>query len=418
MNIFGDVEAQGAQFVGYEESARLIAGYIRGSRLSRELATRTLDYLRKTDETFTATEVIALLANKVHSGATPVLALIFFEQTVSEKIWQGDWMRPPEVRAWAEENGRIDLLRAGHHGAIPISGIASDKWQLEHDLAEARQTCLDRLRLITGSEVHLSTYSVTDKFPMRLELNRPRDSAVRAAALDLSAVSLPGATPSTPVSVGADLLMAGLRSNKSATRAALLWAVFETLLSQPGVDNVECAELAADIASVQLSRHFVQVAMSMVRGKRGEKAYAASVKGLSSDQEMDVFIHYLNLGSFSTVSSQSTRLALEATAKRLTAGGLREYRDRIAAILKHLYRQRNMAIHGGVEDGPMMARVAELSAPIASALVHSTARHGAADRQGILAMAGAAAYEFAVLKEVDKGQPVVSLVMANERRSS
>jgi hypothetical protein len=70
-------------------------------------------------------------------------------------------------------------------------------------------------------------------------------------------------------------------------------------------------------------------------------------------------------------------MSLVHTVRLFDADVLTKQRDEIAQVLRGLYRQRNLILHGGVTDGPLLDGIVRASTPFVTAVVNRYARASA-----------------------------------------
>lgn len=375
-------------FAGYRYTSGRILAHLVCAGLSTEIIRRSLHFLRMDTVEYKASDIVEDFAKRLERGPKPVKILLFLEQTFSLSALGVHWMTGSEVRAWAEQNDLKQALPDHFHGAIPVTGYAWDKWQLREMATTVRASLIDRAQAITGDELKISLAAVVDAFEGTVVLDVRDDNHPRIARYQLPALTLGTTDSSQPLEVATDFYTAAVRANAQATRATLLWAALEVVFSEPGVDNVECASHAADLAAFRQTRRLVGISMQMLTDHRGDPAYAAKAVGLSGEVEYSVFIAYLQEANYSGIQSVQCRSLITHAATRLTCRGMVTYRDSIFVQLRHLYRQRNLAVHGGITDSPLMAAISLLAEPTVAAAINQLSSTNARTRDEILLQTG------------------------------
>jgi hypothetical protein len=367
---FRELEAgTAADFLGYRDSSALLIAHLIGANLSPDIIKRQIDYMRSQPATFDASDVINAFADRIKAGKRPVEVLFILEQTIPQGITGIQSMTAGEVRQWADKRGLTTTLPDHFHGAVSMQGYAWDKYHLRELATQARLSLIDRTRAKIGRDILVSRIAITNAFDHRINCSDQEDSHARVGRYDLTTMAL-NATASSDVSeVAMEFFTAAARAHSQASRTALLWAAVESLFSEPGTNNMASASHAANIASIRQAKRFVGIGMTMLGGGRGDPGYATRVVNLGQEEQYALFTTYLQDNHFANIASPQCRSFMDHLRLRVTERGLISYRDNLESHLRHLYRGRNLAVHGGVTDSPMLAIVNSLSEPIVAVVL-------------------------------------------------
>lgn len=375
-------------FAGYRYSASRIIAHMVCAGLSIEIIRNSLHFLITSNIEHNASRVIEEFVQRLDRGPKLVKALLFVEQTISLPVLGVNWMTVSQAREWAEQHELTEQLPTKFHGALPITGNAWDKWHLQEMVSTVRSSVIDRVRAISGDEIKISLTALVDAFDGIVKLNIQGDNHPRAARYRLPQLTLSATDSSQPLEVAMDFYTAAVRANGHAARATLLWAALEVLFSEPGIDNLECANYAANFAATHQTRRLVGISMKMLGDHRGDPVYAATAATLSGESEYEAFVDYLKKHDYSGIQSAQCFALMKQVAIRVTGRGMITYRDSTFNQLRHLYRQRNLAVHGGITDSPLMAAISFLSEPTVAAVINQVASTGALTRDDLLRETG------------------------------
>ncbi|MGP5672872.1 hypothetical protein [Brachybacterium alimentarium] len=388
------------EFTGYEYASLQILSHLLTSGLTANIIDRSLGYIESSDITHTASDVINHFEDRINRGPKHVTCLLLLEQPVSPSIHGENWMSAGKVRDWAHSQGLLAEVPRGIHGAIPVTGNAWDKWQLFELVSSARASIIGRARAMTGRDMRISQIVLTDAFDRIVKITDREDRHPRTARYEFQDLTL-GATDSSQIAEAAmEFYTSARRSTSPAAKVSLLWAAIEVLFSEPGTENIECAGRAADFASIRQTKRLVSVGMIMLSSNQGDAAYAASVEGKSDEQAYSEFIKYIKEEKYAGVRSERCRKLLPVLSKRMTAGGIVRFRESIEVLLRHLYRGRNLAIHGGVTDSPIMRPIGRVAEPFVAAAIDYTLKENAKTREDVLLLCGRASLRIDTLSAI------------------
>lgn len=400
-------ENNNSEFLGHRYTASRIIAHLVCTGLSDRIIASTLHFLRSDAIEYSASEFIGEFSKRLQRGPKPVTVLLFLEQTFNLSRLGLSAMTAKEAREWGEQNGLTSIFPRHFHGAILVTGHAWDKWHLQEIVTTIRSSFIDRIHAITGDEIKIARRAAVDAFEGAVSLDTQKDNHPRIARYQLNSLTLDSTDSSQPLEVATDFYTAAERADAQATRATLLWAALEVLFSEPGVDNVECASYAANLTAIRQTRRLIGISMDMLKGQRGDASYAAGAASLSAEAEYLLFIDYLKAANFSGIQSDALRSIIKQAETRATRRGLVNYRDSIYLQLRHLYRQRNLAIHGGITDSPLMSSISILAEPSVAAAINQLFSTSARTRDELLLQSGTNALLIERLRAEadDKDQP-------------
>jgi hypothetical protein len=168
-----------------------------------------------------------------------------------------------------------------------------------------------------------------------------------------------------------------------ASAAGMSWTALESLFASPGDEQrgVQVANRASDVALVAYVRSQIQDCLGALRGHARKDPISVELTGLEGLERIRRVESLLTTGDYERVSNASVRLDLAHAAELLTVDGLTCKRADIRAFVLDLYRQRNVTLHGGITDSPLLSATLRDAVPIVSAVVNRYAsRNRSSDR--------------------------------------
>jgi len=174
--------------------------------------------------------------------------------------------------------------------------------------------------------------------------------------------------------VAIDLFLAALSEAGSST-VGTLWAALEALLAAPGdPDRAQVASRAGDIALVALVRASIQMSMGNLFARCPGESLTVRINALEGRDRLSEFERALRGDEHEALPRRSTRLMLSHTKRIFDPDALKLKREELRQTLRALYRQRNLVLHGGVTDAPLLDDIIRSSTPLVAAVINRYAR--------------------------------------------
>ena len=162
-------------------------------------------------------------------------------------------------------------------------------------------------------------------------------------------------------------LLEPLASSSPATAVASGWAAFEALLSEPG-DHAVVADRMGAIVACSFPRAELTVLSYQVA--KLDPALGSRLGQCTTNRDRaDVVAREIAAGALLPLSTASDRAAAERMRKVLADPYpvLRDIEGYARNTFRRLYRQRNLALHGGKTDGIALRASVRTVAPLAGA---------------------------------------------------
>ncbi|GAA1955186.1 hypothetical protein GCM10009798_13020 [Nocardioides panacihumi] len=362
-------------------AATLLTAFLLGEGVHPAYLSRWLDYRRKHEpRTMTLGDLIHDLIDLIGHGEGTAEALVMLAQTVKPEVRSGPgWITRRQVNEWLDENGLggNGLVPRTMHGGIILRGSGRDIDGILESASEAVHRVTHAALLKTGVMpkfhrlVWIKGLKAPRTLPSRTRLEHllpnydiPEPIMGRSASDDRLEVAVE--------SIQASVLAGG------AAAAGMLWATVEGLFGSAGDQSkLVSGERAADVATIAWIRFALTNTMGALIGKQGDPIFSSSLAGLSREASMLALVAFLQGSDFSGI--QSTRVVSQArhTADFLRPQEVRRLRAEILTTFKGLYRQRNLILHGGVTDAPLLAGILRSSTPLVTAAVNRFAANRA-----------------------------------------
>jgi hypothetical protein len=191
---------------------------------------------------------------------------------------------------------------------------------------------------------------------------------------EIGAPQIEAASSNDRLEVAVELLLAGL-SEGGPSAAGTLWAALEALLAAPGdPDRVEVAYRAGDIALVAMIRSSIQISLGLLFSRCRNDALTQRLRSIDGEARLVEFEAALRRGDHESVGNRAVRVALSHSRRLLDPDSLMEKRKELRQTLLGLYRQRNLVLHGGITDSPLLDGILRSSPPLVTAVVNRYAR--------------------------------------------
>ena len=373
---YGDASAPA--FVGAipaREAAGLLVAHMLDLGFSSSYLSRWFNYLAVHDtSSYTLSGIIDKLEDRSKNARGRAQILLILARPPQDYIRSlHGWMDGGAVTRWLADNN-LHGPRSIHGGLL----YESQQWDLDGALlnvARAAHRLKQRTNLKTGRapEFYSTAWIVGVKDPRRL----PPISQLGRTTMpgyELGDLRVEASGSDDRLEVAVELLVSAL-SEPGPSAAGTLWASLEALLAAPGdPDRIQVAQRAGDIALVALIRASIQISLGMLFSRCPEDGLSRRLLGLDLQDRLLEFEAALRRDEHGTLAHSRTRLVLAHTRILFDADALRSKRQELQQTLLHLYRQRNLVLHGGVTDAPLLGGVLRASTPIVIAVINRYAR--------------------------------------------
>lgn len=358
------------------DAACFLASHLLQLGISRSYWARWLDYRMLHDpQNYTLDDLLREIEEIYTKGPGLFRIMVALARPPQEDIRSlRNWLPAKSVREWLSEQS-LDGPRRLHGGIL----YETEQWDLDSALmnvAMAVHRLRQRLLLKTGR---------APEFHGKAWIKGVRASRVLPNVSQIGRALVPGyefgddaqaeaAASENRLEVAIDLLQAVLSEPGPGT-TGILWAALEGLLAAPGdPDKIQVCKRAADISLVALVRTSMQVSIGTLVSRCPDEAVSQRIRRLGQSGGLAEFEQSIRRGDHDTITHRSTRVMLSHARSLLDADVLRAKRIELEQTFRGLYRQRNLILHGGITDAPLLHSIFRSSAPLVTAVVNRYAR--------------------------------------------
>jgi hypothetical protein len=284
-----------------------------------------------------------------------------------------NWLDATAAREWLSRHG-LQGPRTLHGGIL----YKSEQWDLDGALlnvAKAIHRLRQRTMLKTGKapEFYGTAWIAGVRTPKPLPGVSQLGRAL-APGYELGDTQVDAPASGDRLEVAIELLQAAL-AEPGPSAAGTLWAAMEGLLAAPGdPDRVQVCQRAADIGLIALIRSSIHISIGALFSRCSEEAFAQRISGLERRDRLVEFEKALRRDEHQTLSHRSSRLMMSHARRLFGAAALRSQRKELEQVLRGLYRQRNLVLHGGITDAPLLDDLLRSSTPLVAAVINRYAR--------------------------------------------
>jgi hypothetical protein len=129
----------------------------------------------------------------------------------------------------------------------------------------------------------------------------------------------------------------------------------------------------ADIALIAFIRSAIWGALGTAMTKKREPL-AAALSATPAEDRLGRLEVALQSAEYEALGRVASRIHLRHVAQLLNPDHIKDLRISFRNTLAGLYRQRNLVLHGGITDGPLLSSYVRSGLPLASAIVNRYAR--------------------------------------------
>ena len=358
-------------------AAGLIASFLIEEGVSPAYLSRWLDYR----QTHSAEEIdlgnlISQFADLHKKGRKPIEILVLLEQTVNPEIRESlSLLSASDTKTWLQSNN-FELSRGAAsrlHGGLVL---LMDVWDIDEALFKTGiflSRVKDRARLNGWNAPMFSTSAWLKGVPKPKRLPEKRhNSLLGGYIVDSKSLILPSSE--NRLEVAMEFVEAASNSG-GASAAGMLWAAVESLFSGPGDPaRVDAVTRASDVGVVAFVRYDLKNALATTMRHERQSSLVTILAGLDGPQRLAHFEKYLLDGDYSEISHQRILTRLQHTASLLSPDGIAACRKKLQKCLRALYRQRNLVLHGGINDAPLLDSILRGAYPLVGAIVDRYAK--------------------------------------------
>jgi hypothetical protein len=363
---FGDVQAP-------DVAAAFLATYLLELGINSNYLVKWLDYrLISTDCSLDLIGFVDELVDLRTSGYGTLEVMVVADKTAAPDARpQSGWLEPQQVREWLEANDFITPQTM--HGGILFS---SDQWEI-YSALEAVGSALRKMSrrafLKTGKTLSFYGNAWIKGVERPKKIPNAAPTYTLLPGYEFEAPSLVAPSSNNRLEVAVEFIEAAA-TVEGPSAVGMLWAALETLLSAPGDPNkMEVVKRGADIGLIAFIRSTIWNSLGTAMNKRTD-SLAKALAAIEPANRLDRFEAALRTAEYESLSRVGSRIHLRHVARLLDQGYVKEIRTTFQHVLAGLYRQRNLVLHGGVTDGPLIEGYLRCGYPLAAAIVNRYAR--------------------------------------------
>ncbi|MDG4794424.1 hypothetical protein [Micromonospora sp. WMMD1082] len=356
------------------ESAGLLAAFLLDAGISAEYLVRWLDYRAKhTTAEIDLDGFLAQLITLYDTGRGWAEIMVVLERAASpDSLATDGWMSAAEVRAWFEANGFRPPPRV--HGGILYRSEQWDIYGALRQVAAALHRITNRANLRSGRPPQLYRLAWIRGVRDPRRIPPATDMQSRIPGYHLERPELGPFSSDNRLEVAIEFIQSASLVVGAAV-AGMLWAAIEVLFATPGdAGKVEAASRAADIATIAFIRSDLQNSVGMLLSRCKDDPLAGELLATEGNARIARLEEALRAGEHQQLSHSAVRLHLAHTARLLDPAHVKLLRDRLNRSLRALYRQRNLVLHGGVTDGPLLESVLRTAYPVVTSVINRYTR--------------------------------------------
>jgi hypothetical protein len=361
------------------DSAGFLASHLLHLGISGSYLSGRINYRSEHDPNiYDLTGILEDVEDVVQNGFGSIEVLVALARPPQDQVrsLQG-WLDVRSAREWLEANGLPGPRSM--HGAIIYEPQAWDIDGALLSVAKAVHRLQQRAILKTGRAPEFlgSAWLAGVKEPKRLPAISQLGRAL-APGYELGEPQLEAPRSDDRLEVSVELLLTALSGSGPST-AGTLWASLEAMLAAPGdPDRIQVTDRAGDIALVTLIRSSIQMSLGQLFSRCPQDVLAQRLSGLGVGERLTQFEAALRRGEHERLQHRNTRVALSHTRRLFETDVLKRTREEIRQTLRGLYRQRNLVLHGGITDAPLLEGILRSSTPLVAGVINRYARasHG------------------------------------------
>ena len=363
-----------ASIIPAPDAAAFITTFLLAAGLSSEYLSKWVSYrLLQASPAITLSDFMQQLIHQYETGYGRSEIMVVLDQSAAPIARAVDgWLSRREVDLWFQQNGFTPPK--GVHGGILY---VADQW----DIYGALQDVSSALRRISyRTSLKFDKSPVFNRLAWIKGVESPRripslsKFQARISGYQMEAPSLVSPTSDNRLEVTIEFLQAASTVGGAAA-AGMLWAAVETLLAAPGDPNkMEAVQRGANIDLVVFIRSNVLSAIGILMGACKDEQLGQEISAAQYSDRPSRLESALKSREFESLANASVRTYLGHTANLLNKAYVDRLNHSFRQCLDGLYRQRNMVLHGGVTDGPLLESYLRCGFPLVAGIVNQYGR--------------------------------------------
>jgi hypothetical protein len=356
-------------------SAALLSAFLLAAGLSSELIIKWLDYsLKYAPDPISLEDLIQMLIERYKRGNSPLEIMVLLDRPVApaSRSIEG-WLNAAEAKSWLNSNG-FSFPRTVHGGIL----YRSDQWDIYgalKDVSSSLQRIRYRATLKTGKPPSFYPKAWIKGVKTARDIPDPTVTEVEMPGYPLENPSLVRPSSENRLEVAVEFIQAASLGGGPGS-AGMLWAALESLLSAPGdPDRMEVVNRGADIGLIAVIRSQINTSLALLLERRADSEdLRREITALPYDERFDRLQMALVNKEYEALQSAGARLQISHTADLLSVERIKALRLALRHSLSGLYRQRNLVLHGGITDGPLLKGYLRIGFQLVPAIINRYAR--------------------------------------------
>lgn len=286
----------------------------------------------------------------------------------------GDLLQQPggrsgeSVKDWLSANG-FEVPR-GIHGGLLFESAHWEIYSALRDVAEELDRISSKFRVRDRHLLRLMSPVWVKGVKRPLKLPDVRHAEEWLPSYTVGLTSRPSDDASERLEVSVEFLLSAWRSRR-ASAVAMLWASIESLLASPGDDNkAEAALRAANIAAIAFVRSQVHSCLGTLLSLQKSEPLGARLAITPREDRFRALTDALSVGDHNALSNAPARVHCEHAYALLAPDAMANLRDSLHASFLNIYRYRNLVLHGGYTDGPLLKSLERIAFPLVAGIVN------------------------------------------------
>jgi hypothetical protein len=356
------------------ETGAYLTAFLLGLGMNSEHLVKWLDYrLSFTKSPITLVQLLDQLIDMCNNSYGPLDVMMVADKTAAPSARPSDgWLTAKQVREWLTSNG-FTPPRTIHGGIL----YTSDQWDIYGALQAVGGTVrrLNR-RSNLKSGKSLSFYPTAwikgVRNPQKVPDNTPIYTLLPGYQLETPSLSSPPSSNRLEVAVE---FVEAAAAVEGPSAAGMLWASLETLLAAPrDTTRMDVVRRGADVGLIAFIRSEISNSLGVILGRCKDEPLGIALASTPWDDRLSRLELALKTAEYESLKRAGPRIHLRHVARLLDQSYLKGLRTTFQQILAGLYRQRNLVLHGGITDGPLIDSYLRCGYPLASAIVNRYAR--------------------------------------------
>lgn len=366
--------AQGNSIIPASAAAAFITTFLLDAGLSAEYLVKLVDYRLSPDcPELTLNEFVGELVKlyATGQGLSEIMAVIDQSAVPIARAVQG-WLSRAKVDRWFDENGFTPPQ--GIHGGILFTSAQWDIYGALQDVSDSLRRISYRTFLKFGRapSFHRLAWIKGVRGPRRIPNFSRNEERMPAYQMETPSLVMPASDNRLEVSVQ---FLQAASATGGATAVGMLWVALETLLFVPGErTKMKVVERATDIALAAFIRSDLQNSIGLILSRCRADPIGLEMAALPYNERPRRLVTALQSREYESLTNSPVRTHLGHTARLLDVEYIDKLRESFRQCLTDLYRQRNLVLHGGITDGPLLKGTLRCALPLVTAILNRYAR--------------------------------------------